>query len=100
VGIGISRGYATIGAIGYTGRRDYAAIGTVTNIAARLCAEADHGQILINQKVLADLEGRVHTDAVGQLQLKGIRDPLPAFNVVGLKIGKPEPVRLPRSSHY
>jgi len=84
VGIGIAKGYATIGAIGYRGRRDYAAIGTVTNIAARLCAEATDGQILVNQKLLADLEGRVRTEAVGALTLKGIRDPISAFNVVGL----------------
>ena len=84
VGIGIAKGYATIGAIGYRGRRDYAAIGTVTNVAARLCAEATDGQILVNQKVVADLEGRVRIQAVGALQLKGIRDPVSAFNVLGV----------------
>jgi len=82
MGIGIAKGYATIGAIGHASRRDYAAIGTVTNLAARLCAEATDGQILINQKTLADLQDRVHAEPIGDLQLKGIRDPVAAFNVV------------------
>jgi len=82
VGIGIAKGYATIGAIGHANRRDYAAIGTVTNLAARLCAEAADGQILVNRKTLADFEERVRTEPMGSLQLKGIRDPVPSFNVV------------------
>jgi class 3 adenylate cyclase len=83
-GIGIAKGYATIGAIGHASRYDYAAIGTVTNLAARLCGEAADGQILVNQKTLAVLEGNVHVEPVGALQLKGLRDPVVAFNVMGI----------------
>ncbi len=90
VGIGIAKGYATIGAIGHASRRDYAAIGTVTNLAARLCAEAADGQILVNHKTLADLDGRVHAEPLGALKLKGIREPVPVSNVLRVGDGQPE----------
>jgi len=85
MGVGIASGYATIGAIGFEGRWDYGAIGTVTNLAARLCGEARPGQILISQRVLAAVEDLVKTELVGELTLKGFLKPVPAFNVVGLR---------------
>jgi class 3 adenylate cyclase len=84
LGIGISQGFATIGAIGFEGRWDYGAIGAVTNLAARLCAEAQPGQILISQRVLATVHSLVKAEAVGQLVLKGFSRPVPAYNVCAL----------------
>jgi len=85
LGIGIAQGYATIGAIGFEGRWDYGAIGSVTNLAARLCAEAKPGQILISKRVLAITDGLLEVEAFGELSLAGFHRPIPAFNVVGLK---------------
>jgi adenylate cyclase len=84
-GVGIADGYATIGAIGFEGRWDYGAIGTVTNLAARLCGEAKPGQVLISQRLLAGVEDLIVTEAVGDLHLKGFLKPVPAFNVLDLK---------------
>jgi adenylate cyclase len=84
-GVGIAQGFATIGAIGFEGRWDYGAVGTVTNLAARLCGEARPGQILVSRRVLATVEGRVEVEAVGDLALKGFLRPVPAFNILGLK---------------
>ena len=84
-GVGIAQGYATVGMIGFEGRVDYAAIGSVTNLAARLCAEAGGGQILISQRVFAGVQALVHAEPQGELSFKGFRQPLPVFNVVGLK---------------
>ena len=61
-GVGIANGYATLGAIGFEGRRDYGAIGPVTNLSARLCGEAGAGQILISQRVFGKLEDRVEAE--------------------------------------
>jgi class 3 adenylate cyclase len=85
LGIGIAQGYATIGAIGFEGRWDYGAIGTVTNLAARLCGEAKPSQILVTRRVASDAEDLIETEPVGPLVLKGLAKPVPAFNVVGLK---------------
>jgi class 3 adenylate cyclase/putative methionine-R-sulfoxide reductase with GAF domain len=82
-GIGIAHGYATLGTIGFEGRFDYAAIGTVSNVASRLCDEAKPGQILISPRVLAAVEDAVKVEPVGEFELKGIRRPLAAYNVVG-----------------
>ena len=79
LGVGIAQGYATLGAIGFEGRWDYAAIGTVTNLAARLCAEAKGGQILADRKTMAALEGAFEFDPVGPFELKGFSKPVPAF---------------------
>jgi len=87
MGVGIAQGYATIGAIGFEGRLDYGAIGTVTNLASRLCAEAAGGQILISQKVHAAAGDLVDAEPVGDLTLKGFQRPVPAYNVRGLKGG-------------
>ncbi len=84
LGIGIAQGHATLGRIGFEGRSDYAAIGSVTNLAARLCAEAMAGQILISQRVHSATEDMVTADAVGELTLRGFSRPMPAFNVIGL----------------
>jgi adenylate cyclase len=81
-GIGISNGFATLGTIGFEGRFDYAAIGTVSNIASRLCDEAKPGQILISPRVLMAVEDTMKVEPVGELTLKGIRRPMTAYNVV------------------
>jgi GAF domain-containing protein len=81
-GIGIAHGFATLGTIGFEGRFDYAAIGTVSNVASRLCDEAKPGQILISPRVLTKVENAVKVEAVGEFELKGIRRPLAAYNVV------------------
>jgi len=83
-GVGIAQGYATIGAIGFEGRMDYGAIGTVTNQAARLCGEAKPRQILISQRVLGAAEALVEVEELGGLTLKGFTRPVPAFNVLRL----------------
>ena len=81
-GIGIAHGFATLGTIGFEGRFDYAAIGTVSNVASRLCDEAKPGQILISPRVLTKVEHAVTVEPVGEFELKGIRRPLAAYNVV------------------
>jgi class 3 adenylate cyclase len=83
-GIGIAHGFATLGTIGFEGRFDYAAIGTVSNVASRLCDEAKPGQILISPRVLMAVENAVKIEPVGEFELKGIRRPLAAYNVVGV----------------
>jgi class 3 adenylate cyclase/CheY-like chemotaxis protein len=85
VGIGIAQGFATIGAIGFEGRLDYGAIGTVTNLAARLCGAATAGQILVSQRLLGAVEAVADAEPIGELPFKGFSKPVPAFNVVGLK---------------
>ncbi len=82
-GVGIAQGYATIGAIGFEGRWDYGAVGTVTNLAARLCGEAKPGQILVPRRVLTSVEGVVEAEPVGDLLLKGFLKSVVAFNVLG-----------------
>jgi class 3 adenylate cyclase len=84
-GVGIANGYATLGAIGFEGRRDYGAIGPVTNLAARLCSEAATGQVLVSQRVLGRIEERVEATHVGDLALKGLSRPIPAHNVLALR---------------
>jgi class 3 adenylate cyclase len=81
-GIGIAHGFATLGTIGFEGRFDYAAIGTVSNVASRLCDEAKPGQILISPRVLTKVENTVKVEPIGEFELKGIRRPLAAYNVV------------------
>ena len=83
-GAGIAQGFATIGAVGFEGRWDYGAIGTVTNLAARLCGEAKPGQTLISQRVLASVENLAEIEPVGELLLKGFLKPVPAYNVIRL----------------
>ena len=85
--IGIHCGYATLGVIGFEGRSDYAAIGTVTNQAARLCAEAGDGQILASDALLARVEERVRSRPVGELALKGLVRPIATHDILGLADG-------------
>jgi adenylate cyclase len=80
-GVGIAQGYATLGQIGFSERSGYTAIGTVCNVAARLCAEAKDGQILLSQRVNVALRGSVATEQVGALGLKGLTQPVVAYNV-------------------
>jgi adenylate cyclase len=80
-GAGIAQGYATLGQIGFAERSGYTAIGTVCNVAARLCAEAKDGQILLSQRVNVALKGSITTEPVGALALKGLSQPVIAFNV-------------------
>jgi adenylate cyclase len=84
-GVGIEQGYATMGKIGFEGRFDYAAIGTVTNLAARLCGEATGGQILISQRVYAAVDALAVAELVGELSLKGFVKPVPVYNLCALK---------------
>jgi class 3 adenylate cyclase len=84
-GVGIAQGYATIGAIGFEGRWDYGAIGTVTNLAARLCGEAKPGQILISKRLLGKVEELIEVEPVGELTLKGFHRPVTTCNVLRVK---------------
>ncbi len=88
-GIGIAHGFATLGTIGFEGRFDYAAIGTVSNVASRLCDEARSGQILISPRVLTKVENAVTVESVGEFTLKGIRRPMSAYNVLEASSSKP-----------
>ena len=84
-GVGITYGLATLGQIGYEGRLHYAAIGSIVNLAARLCGEAKDGQILASRRVGLAVEEIAAVNPIGSLTLKGVRDPVPAYEVVGLK---------------
>ena len=84
-GAGITLGYATCGEVGFEGRSDYAAIGAVTNLAARLADEATAGQILISQRLYAEVEGDVEVEPAGEFTLKGFQRPVPAFNIIAVR---------------
>ena len=84
-GIGIALGYATLGRIGFESRFEYTAIGTVTNLAARLCSEAADGQILISGPVYGVVEDLITTEDLGALSLKGFHRPVVALNVLALR---------------
>ena len=84
-GVGIAQGYATLGAIGFEGRWDYGAIGTVTNLAARLCGEAQPGQILISRRLYGALDERIEAEPVGEMSLKGFSRPVSVYNVTALR---------------
>ena len=86
VGIGVAKGYATIGAIGFEGRWDYGAIGSVTNLSARLCAEAGNGQVLVARRALAHIEERVRTVPLGELALKGFSQPVEVVELKALDV--------------
>lgn len=87
LGIGIATGYATIGAVGYEGRWEYAAIGTVCNLAARLCAEAKDGQVIVSKRFLSRLGDRAAYESLGERPLKGLSRPVAMFNVTALAKG-------------
>ncbi len=84
-GAGIAFGYATCGEVGFEGRSDYAAIGAVTNLASRLADEATAGQILISQRLFAEVEDDVEVEPVGEFNLKGFQRPVAAFNVIAIR---------------
>jgi DNA-binding response OmpR family regulator len=84
-GVGIAQGYATIGAIGFEGRWDYGSIGTVCNLASRLCGEAKPGQILLPQRLLASIAELAEVEPIGELSMKGFQRAVVAYNVLGLK---------------
>jgi adenylate cyclase len=84
-GVGVAQGFATLGRIGFEGRSDYAAIGSVTNLAARLCSEAQAGQILITQRVMSATEDVVAAEHVGDVSLRGFSRPFTVFGVTGYK---------------
>jgi len=83
-GVGIAQGYATLGQIGFEGRFDYTAMGTVTNLASRLCDEAKNGQILVTQRVAAVLGGLADLELLGNIELKGLSRPVTVLNVGSL----------------
>ncbi len=87
-GVGIALGYATLGQVGFQGRLHYGAIGSVLNLASRLCDEAEAGQILVTQRVYAEVEEMAEAKPIGELTLKGFLKPVPTFNVTGLKAGE------------
>jgi adenylate cyclase len=86
-GAGIALGYATCGEVGFEGRSDYAAIGAVTNLASRLADEAWGGQILIAQRLYAEIEGLVDVEPAGEFVLKGFPRPVAAYNVLAVRPG-------------
>jgi adenylate cyclase len=88
-GIGIAHGFATLGTIGFERRYDYAAIGTVSNVASRLCDEAKPGQILIAPRVMLAVNNTVTVEPIGEFELKGIRRPMAAYNVLASSSSKP-----------
>jgi class 3 adenylate cyclase len=87
LGIGISVGFATLGRIGFEGRYDYAGVGAVTNLAARLSSAAAAGETLVSQRMLAMIEDAVTSEPAGDLELKGFSHPVPAFRITGLRSG-------------
>ena len=89
-GVGIALGFATCGEVGFEGRSDYAAIGAVTNLASRLADEAAGGQILIAQRLYAEVEDAVEVEPAGEFTLKGFQRPVPAFNVLAVREAAPE----------
>jgi adenylate cyclase len=82
--VGIALGYATLGRVGFDGRYDYGAVGSVMNLASRLCDQAEPGQILVSNRVFAEVEGMAEAEPAGELTLKGFAKPVPAYNVVGV----------------
>lgn len=88
LGIGFAAGFATLGEIGFEGRRDYAAIGNVTNLAARLSGVALGGQILTNQRTLSRIADLVDAEPLEPLTLKGLVRPVPVYNITGLRAAR------------
>ena len=91
LGVGIAQGYATCGRIGFEGRYDYAAIGTVTNLAARLCSAAEPWQVLVTQRVSAAVDDVAVVRPVGELTLRGFSRPVATYDVIGLDAARVAP---------
>ena len=85
LGVGIAQGYATVGLIGFEERRDYAPIGTVSNLAARLCGHAEDGQVLVTQRIATGVETLAELQSLGEVEFKGLARPVAVFNVAGLR---------------
>ena len=85
LGIGIALGYATCGQVGFEARSDYAAIGAVTNLASRLSDQALGGQILIAERLHAEVEEDIEVEPMGELVLAGFHRPVTTFNILGLR---------------
>jgi adenylate cyclase len=94
-GIGIACGYATLGQIGFEHRREYTAIGSVINLASRLCGEAQPGQVVISQRAFSSVEGSVEAVPIGELTLKGFNRPMLAYDV---RRWRGQPPRFPAST--
>jgi adenylate cyclase len=88
LGIGIDKGFATVGAIGFEGRSDYAAIGTVTNLASRLCQHAQAGEILLSQRVYSEVDALIEAQDLGEVELKGFARPMRIHRCIG-RVGTP-----------
>jgi class 3 adenylate cyclase len=84
LGLGIASGYATLGLVGYKGRADYTAIGGAVNVASRLCDNAVDGQILIAHRAYLDVETRIRADPLGTFDLKGVKEPMEVYCIIGL----------------
>jgi adenylate cyclase len=84
-GVGIAAGYATLGQIGFERRREYTAIGSVINLASRLCDEARPGQIIVGQRAFSAVEQDVEAQPVGELNLKGFAKPIAAYEILGVR---------------
>jgi len=84
-GIGIALGYATLGTIGFERRLEYSAIGSVMNLASRLCDEAKAGQIVMSRRVFSEVERMVEAAELGALQLKGFSRPVPAYELIAVR---------------
>src|SRR6266508_2692322 len=89
--VGIGLGYATLGRIGFDGRYDYGAVGTVMNLASRLCDEAEHGQILVSERVFSEVEHLVEAEPAGELTLKGFAKPVAAFSIAAIAAAEVTP---------
>ena len=85
LGIGIAQGFATLGAFGFEGRFDYSAIGSVVNLAARLCGEAGPGEVLLDRRARAAIDDAADVASVGPLTLKGYSQPVPAFRLTAMR---------------
>lgn len=92
--VGIALGYATLGKIGFDGRYDYGAVGSVMNLASRLCDEASSGQILVSERVLSEVENLVNAEPAGELILKGFARPVSAFSIIDVKTDARHPNRI------
>jgi class 3 adenylate cyclase len=85
LGVGIAQGEATLGIIGFEQRWEYAAIGNVPNLAARLCGEARAGEIILDAQAEREVAHLAETTPIGPLALRGFQQPVPAFKLVGMK---------------
>jgi class 3 adenylate cyclase/CheY-like chemotaxis protein len=95
--VGIALGYATLGKIGFDGRYDYGAVGSVMNLASRLCDEAASGQIMVSERVLSEVEDLVDAEPAGELTLKGFARPVSAFSIIDMRADAPHPNRVSSS---